>query len=239
MDFDSWTVNRVDTVRLRRLAVGAVFGGATVVAWMAFVILTSKGVAASEEEVDDGPIEVSLASEVEVEPPPPPPEPKADKPKPRPKLETPTTISDEKLEEKDAPKDLASEEKMVQEVVEAKPAVVEAPVEKAPPPKVVKVKPAVKKPVRLTEDMPKPVQLVMKTPDYPSSAKAAGIEGTVIVKYVIGEDGSVRDVKALKGPPELTDAAVEAVKTWRFQPILVDGAPVAVVRIARFPFRLK
>ena len=93
--------------------------------------------------------------------------------------------------------------------------------------------------MKRTEDMPKPVQLVTKTPDYPSDAKSAGIEGVVIVRYVIGEDGSVRDVKALKGPPELQAACVEAVKTWRFQPIIVDGSPQAVVRMARFPFRIK
>ena len=69
--------------------------------------------------------------------------------------------------------------------------------------------------------------------------KAAGIEGVVIVRYVIGEDGSVRDVKALKGPPGLQPACIALVKTYRFQPIIVDGSPQAVVRMARFNFRIR
>ncbi|HEX6273029.1 MAG TPA: TonB family protein, partial [Polyangiaceae bacterium] len=146
------------------------------------------------------------------------------------------TISDEKLQEKEPPKDLLAEEKMEEAPKEEpKPVVSAAP---APAP-IVREKPAVKKPIRLTEDMPKPVQLVKNTPSYPPDAKAAGIEGAVIVRYVIAEDGSVRDVKALKGPPELHAVCVEAVKTWRFQPILVDGSPVAVVRMARFPFSIR
>jgi periplasmic protein TonB len=237
MDFGSWTDQRLDTLRLRRLVVGWVVGAISVVAGMSFIILTSKGVAA-EEEIDDGPIEVQLAKEAEPEPPPPPPPPPdVAKAAPRPKLVTPTTISDEKLEEKEPAKDLQTSEKMEEEPKEA-PAVVSA-APPPPPPPVVREKPKAKQPLRLTEDMPKPVQLVTKTPDYPSEAKSLGIEGVVIVRYVIAEDGSVRDVKALKGPPELQVSCIEAVKTWRFQPIIIDGSPQAVVRMARFPFRIR
>jgi TonB family protein len=237
MDFGSWTDRRLDTLRLRRLIVGWVVGTISVVAGMSFIVLTSKGVAASEEE-DDGPIEVQLAKEPEPEPPPPPPPPpEAAKAQPKPRMVTPTTISDEKLQEKEPAKDLQTDEKMDEEQKEAPAIASVAP--PPPPPPVVREKPAVKKPIRLTEDMPKPVQLVTRTPDYPPDAKAAGIEGVVIVRYVIAEDGSVRDVKALKGPPELQASCIEAVKTWRFQPIIVDGTAQAVVRMARFPFRIR
>ena len=238
MDFGSFTDQRLDTLRLRRLAIGWVVGSVSVVAGMSFIILTSKGVAA-EEEMDDGPIEVQLAKEPEPEPPPPPPPPPdVAKAAVRPKLVTPTTISDEKLEEKEPAKDLQASEKMEEEPKEAAPAIVSA-APPPPPPPVVRAKPTVKQPIRLTEDMPKPVQLLTKTPEYPAEAKSAGIEGVVIVRYVIAEDGSVRDVKALKGPPELQAACIEAVKTWRFQPIIIDGSPQAVVRMARFPFRIR
>jgi protein TonB len=238
MDFGSWTNQRVDTLRVRRLFVGWIVGSLCVVAGMAFIVLTSKGVAASEEE-DDGPIEVQLAAEPEPEPPPPPPPPAdAPKPAPRPRLAVPTTISDEKLQEKEPAKDLQTDEKMEEEPKE-EPKEIASAAPPPPPPPVIRQKPVAKKPIRLTEDMPKPVQLVMKTPEYPAAAKAAGIEGVVIVRYVIAEDGSVRDVKALKGPPELQQGCVETVKTWRFQPIIVDGSPVAVVRMARFPFRIR
>lgn len=43
----------------------------------------------------------------------------------------------------------------------------------------------------------------------------------------------------MKGPPELTGACVAAVSGWKFKPARSNGAPVSVVRQARFPFRIK
>jgi protein TonB len=237
MNFETWTTARVDTLRLRRLCVGSLVGCITVTATLAFVILSSKGAVALEEQ-EEGPIEVELAREPEPEPPPPPPPPAAEAPKaPRPKLSSPLAVPDDKPEEKDpTPVQTAPE---VEEEEEEPVAAIATSVAPPPPPPPPKPKPSVKKPIRLTEDMPKPVQTVMKTPEYPSSAKAAGIEGVVIVKYVVGEDGSVRDAKVLKGPPELQDACLAAVKTWRFQPMIVDGSPISFVKIARFPFRIR
>jgi periplasmic protein TonB len=238
MNFETWTVKRTDTLRVRRLMLGGVVGALTVAASMGFIVLSSKGAGAAVEE-EEGPIEVQLAKEPEAAEPPPPPPPPVDKPKPqiqRPKLASPLAVPDDKPAEKDPPAQQIVEEQ--EEEKPAEPAIASA-APPPPPPPVVKAKPAIKKPIRLTEDMPKPVQIVMKTPDYPSSAKAAGIEGVVIVKYVIAEDGSVRDVKAMKGPDELQAACIEAVRSWRFNPVIVDGAPVAVVRIARFPFRIR
>ncbi|HEY3498991.1 MAG TPA: TonB family protein [Polyangiaceae bacterium] len=238
MNFDTWTVKRTDALRVRRLMVGWVVGAISVAASMAFIVLSSKGAGAAVEE-EEGPIEVQLAREAEPAEPPPPPPPPEEKPKPqapRPKLASPLAVPDDKPAEKDPPPQQVVEQE--EEEKPAEPAIASA----APPPPpapIVRAKPAVKKPIRLTEDMPKPVQIVMKTPDYPSDAKAAGIEGVVVVKYVIGEDGSVRDVKALKGPPELQSVCVEAVRSWRFSPVIVDGAAVAVVRMARFPFRIR
>src|SRR6186713_113345 len=98
MDFGSWTDQRLDTLRIRRLVVGWVVGAVSVVSGMSFIVLTSKGVAASEEE-DEGPIEVQLAKEPEPEPPPPPPPPpEAAKAAPKPRMVAPTTVSDEKLQ---------------------------------------------------------------------------------------------------------------------------------------------
>lgn len=238
MDFDSWTERRVDTLRVKRLLVGWIVGAVSVSLAMLFILLTSKGTAAAEEE-DDGPIEVSLAKEAEPPPPPPPPPPPSDKPKaaPKPRLASPLAVPDDKPAEKDP-----TPQQQVVEDVEEKPApepIASAAPPPPPAPAVVKPKPQVKKPIRLTEDMPKPVQLVSDTPRYPPEAKSAGIEGVVIVKYIIAEDGSVRDPKVLKGPPELAGVCLESVRKWRFQPIVVDGAPVAVVRIARFPFHIR
>jgi periplasmic protein TonB len=238
MDLETWTVHRVDTLRIRRLFVGSIVGAVTVTASLSFVILSSTGAAAQVEE-DDGPIEVQLAKEAEPEPPPPPPPPPAERKvsAPKPRIASPMAVPLDKPEEKDpTPTQLEPE---VEEEEQKPVAAVATTVAPPPPPPPPKAKPVVRQPIRLTEDMPKPVQTVMKTPEYPSSAKLAGIEGVVIVKYVVGEDGSVRDAKVLKGPPELTEACLAAVRTWRFQPMVVDGAPIAFVKIARFPFRIR
>lgn len=63
-------------------------------------------------------------------------------------------------------------------------------------------------------------------PQYPSQAKQAGIEGTVVLQAVIGEDGTVHNVHALGGNPLLVQAAVDAVKQWRYKPYALNGKPV-------------
>lgn len=66
-------------------------------------------------------------------------------------------------------------------------------------------------------------------PAYPPEAKAAGIQGLVRMKAVIGRDGQVKNLDLLSGPPELAPAAMEAVKQWVYQPTLINGEPVEVV----------
>ena len=63
-------------------------------------------------------------------------------------------------------------------------------------------------------------------PQYPAQAKQWGIEGTVVLQAVIGKDGTVHDVHALRGNPLLTQAAVDAVKQWRYRPYSLNGEPV-------------
>ncbi|MFO0612853.1 MAG: energy transducer TonB [Polyangiaceae bacterium] len=108
------------------------------------------------------------------------------------------------------------------------------PVAPPPPPP-----PKAKEPVRITEDIEPPVPLSMSPPGYPPAAKSAGVEGTVVIQYVVTESGAVTQVQAVKGPPELTAACLAAVSSWKFKPALSKGAPVSVVRQARFPFRIK
>jgi len=66
------------------------------------------------------------------------------------------------------------------------------------------------------------------TPQYPPEAGRARIEGTVLLLAVIGTDGSVKDVRVESGLPMLAQAAIDAVKQWRYKPYLVDGEPVEV-----------
>lgn len=65
-------------------------------------------------------------------------------------------------------------------------------------------------------------------PQYPPEAGRARIEGTVVLMAVIGKDGSVKDVQVESGLPLLAQAAVDAVKQWRYRPYLLGGEPVEV-----------
>ena len=64
------------------------------------------------------------------------------------------------------------------------------------------------------------------TPQYPLQARESGIHGTVVVEAVIGKDGSVRSVKAVKGNPLLVKPALDAVKQWRYKPYYLNGEPI-------------
>jgi periplasmic protein TonB len=65
-------------------------------------------------------------------------------------------------------------------------------------------------------------------PKYPPEAGHARIEGTVVLLAVIGKDGTVEDVRVESGLPVLAQAAIEAVKQWRYRPYLLNGEPVEV-----------
>ncbi len=66
------------------------------------------------------------------------------------------------------------------------------------------------------------------TPQYPPEAGRQRIEGAVVLMAVIGTDGTVKDVRIESGLPILAQAAIDAVKQWRYKPYSVDGEPVEV-----------
>ena len=76
------------------------------------------------------------------------------------------------------------------------------------------------------------------TPQYPAIATKQRIQGTVTVGIVFSTTGAVMDVTPQSGNAELASAAIEALKTWRIRPILVDGAPVEAESILSFEFKL-
>ncbi len=63
-------------------------------------------------------------------------------------------------------------------------------------------------------------------PEYPEEARLQRIQGPVVLSALVGANGSVRDVSVISGDPHLTQAAVDAVRQWRFKPHLVRGKPV-------------
>jgi protein TonB len=75
-------------------------------------------------------------------------------------------------------------------------------------------------------------------PVYPEQARAAGIEGTVTMRGLIGRDGMLKDIEVLSGPPELRQAAVDAAAKWEYEPYRLNGVPVEVTTTVTVNFRL-
>ena len=65
-------------------------------------------------------------------------------------------------------------------------------------------------------------------PTYPQKAKEQGIQGSVRLHVLIGTDGAVKEASVVSGPPSLTQAAVDAVRQWRYKPYLLNGNLVEV-----------
>jgi TonB family protein len=63
-------------------------------------------------------------------------------------------------------------------------------------------------------------------PQYPPAAKAAHIQGVVILHARIDKDGNVIDLEAIVGPVELVPASVSAVRQWKYKPYLLKGEPI-------------
>ena len=74
-------------------------------------------------------------------------------------------------------------------------------------------------------------------PEYPAGAIAAGVEGEVTIRAVVGPRGNVIDERVVSGPPQLRDAALEAVRRWRYRPYEQDGKPVAIATTAILDFQ--
>jgi len=65
-------------------------------------------------------------------------------------------------------------------------------------------------------------------PVYPPEAKAAKIQGKVVLEAVIGVDGHVENLKVVSGPKELQQSSLDAVRQWVYKPYTVNGNPVEV-----------
>jgi protein TonB len=75
-------------------------------------------------------------------------------------------------------------------------------------------------------------------PEYPELARLTRTEGTVELEAVIGRDGTIQELKVLRGHPLLVRAALDAVRQWRYQPTLLNGEPVEVMTEITVNFRL-
>jgi len=75
-------------------------------------------------------------------------------------------------------------------------------------------------------------------PTYPRMAIATRSQGTVHLEAIIAADGRIRNLRVLSGPPLLVHAALDAVQQWKYEPTLLNGAPVEVVTEIEVNFTL-
>ena len=74
-------------------------------------------------------------------------------------------------------------------------------------------------------------------PDYPAAARPAKLQGVILLDVTVGRDGSVVDVRALNGPEILAQAAMDAMRWWKFEPYRVEDRPVVVETTVAVEFK--
>lgn len=85
-----------------------------------------------------------------------------------------------------------------------------------------------------------PIKVHAPSPVYPKAAAYGGVEGAVILRLVIDENGVPADVNVMRGLPlGCSEAALRAVRGWRFEPATLDGRPVKVIYILTVRFSLQ
>lgn len=95
-------------------------------------------------------------------------------------------------------------------------------------------------PIRVGGQIKEPRKTREIKPVYPEIARKARIEGVVILEITVSKQGKVRDVKVLRGlAMGLTEAAVEAVKQWEYEPSTLNGRPVEVLVTVTVRFNLQ
>jgi len=98
--------------------------------------------------------------------------------------------------------------------------------------------PPAKTPERTGGEVKLPKLLHMVPPSYPLAAKQINLQGEVTVQASVDTKGKVIDAKVVSGPVLLQQAAMDAVRNWKYEPATLDGKPVPMQVIVKVKFRL-
>jgi len=93
-------------------------------------------------------------------------------------------------------------------------------------------------PVELSEDLSRRLLLQKVLPSYPERAVRARLQGPVVLQAFIARDGTIQDLKLIRGSMLLGRAAYNAVRQWRYQPYLVNGRAVEAQTLVTVDFKL-
>ena len=93
-------------------------------------------------------------------------------------------------------------------------------------------------PVRIGGTVKQPMKIRDVKPVYPPIARDAHVQGVVIIEALIGTDGSVETARVLRSIPLLDEAALDAVRQWRFASTTIDGVPQSTIMTLTVNFSL-
>jgi len=93
--------------------------------------------------------------------------------------------------------------------------------------------------VRVGGNIREPRKIKDVKPEYPDIARAAQVQGIVILEIAIDGQGKVSDSRVLRGVALLDQAAIDAVSQWEFEPTFLNGAPVPVIVTVTVNFSLR
>jgi protein TonB len=97
----------------------------------------------------------------------------------------------------------------------------------------------VKQPVRIGGNIQAPALVKRVEPVYPDIALVAKVTGLVILEASVGVDGTVESVRVLRSVKFLDQAAVDAVKQWKYSPLVLNGVPTPFVLSVTLNFSVK
>ncbi len=96
-----------------------------------------------------------------------------------------------------------------------------------------------REPLRVGGNIAESILISRVDPIYPEEARRARIQGSVVLTVTVNEEGYVYEIRIESGHPLLQQAAIDAVKQWRYSPTLLNGEPVPVMATVTVVFRLK
>lgn len=103
----------------------------------------------------------------------------------------------------------------------------------APPPKV-----AAPQKLRVSSGVADGLKVHDVQPTYPQMARIAHIQGDVVLQATISKNGTIENLHAIQGHPILIQAAMDAVKQWKYKPYILNGEPVEVETTIKVQFHM-
>jgi periplasmic protein TonB len=93
-------------------------------------------------------------------------------------------------------------------------------------------------PLRVGGRVRPPKAILQVHPEYPPLARQARVQGQVQIDAVLDEQGNVIDMKVVSGPPLLYQAALDALRKWKYEPTYLNDQPISIELIVTINFQL-